>query len=287
MVLTLYYAPGACSLAAHIALIELGLEHKLVKVDTQTHKTEDGRDYKEVNPLGYVPALDTPLGIITESPAVGQYIADQKPEKHLLGDAAHRYKVISLYAFINSEVHTAYGPLFNPAITPEARAKQIEKLQSRYAYLDKLLAGKKYLTGDTFTAADAYFYVVTTWADHVKFDYSQYKHVVATHHLVSERPSVKDARTHVVRGLQACIPILPQKIFIYKPPFLFKMVWKIIHPFLTPNVINLMEIVTSTEELSKYVHPNYLLQEYGGNVNESRLAWLSNLSVDVANGADN
>jgi glutathione S-transferase len=121
----LYYAPGACSLSPHIALLEAGLPYDLVKVDLRAKKLENGDDYLKINPKGQVPALALDSGeLITEGPVIVQMIADKVPAKNLAParDSAERYKLQEWLTYINGELHKNIGPLFNPALSDDAKA---------------------------------------------------------------------------------------------------------------------------------------------------------------------
>ena len=110
----LYYSPGACSLSPHIVAREAGIELELIKADTKTKKMEDGGDYWQVNAKGYVPALRLDNGqLLTEGPAIVQYLADQKPESGLAPAAGtmDRYRVQEWLNFITSEIHKSFSPL--------------------------------------------------------------------------------------------------------------------------------------------------------------------------------
>jgi glutathione S-transferase len=192
----LYFSPGACSLSPHIVARELGLELGLVRVDTKTKKTTDGRDYLAVNPKGYVPAIQLADGeVLTEGPAIVQYLADQRPDANLVARPGtfERYRQQEMLGYINSEIHKTYSPLFNPATPQETRDERLAYLKKRYALLDKRLASQPYLFGDRFTIADAYLFTVTNWAGYVKLDLSDFPHVRAFQARVAERPSVKAA----------------------------------------------------------------------------------------------
>ena len=147
----LYFSPGACSLSPHIVAAELGLGVELEKVDLASKKTASGRDYLEINPKGYVPALELDDGeVLTEGPAIVQYLADQRPEAKLA--PAHgtlqRYRLQELLGYINAEVHKTYSPLFRP-ISDELRADRVAYLQKRYGVLNDLLAKQPYLLGSS------------------------------------------------------------------------------------------------------------------------------------------
>ena len=173
----LYYHPGACSLAPHIVAREARIPLELEKVDLQTKLTDGGRDFSTINAKGYVPALQLDDGeVLTEGPVVIQYLADQKPESNLAPAAGTRarYRFEEMLVYINSELHKAYGPLFNPAIGAEARSAATSKLQKRYALIEKALSKHGFLLGDEFTAADAYLFTITSWAEHLKVDLSEF-----------------------------------------------------------------------------------------------------------------
>src|SRR5678815_293396 len=160
-VMQLYFAPGACSLASHITAREAGINIDLKRADTKTKKLEDGSDYLAVNSKGAVPALKLDNGqVLTEGVAIMQYIADQKPESHLLPKAGtlERYRVQEWLNYITSEVHKTFSPLFNPASNDAVKAYAVQNVEKRFDWIDKQLAGKQYLTGDTFTVADAYLF---------------------------------------------------------------------------------------------------------------------------------
>jgi glutathione S-transferase len=192
----LYYAPGACSLAPHIVAREAGIELELEKVDLKTKKTASGQNYLAINPKGYVPALEFAKGqILTEGPAVQQYLADQKPSSGLAPAAGtiERYRLEEMLAYISSEIHKTYGALFNPRITPEAREERLATLRNRFEYIDKQLDRKPYLLGERFTVADAYQFVMCTWAEHMGVDLSGLENVSAFQKRVAARPAVQAA----------------------------------------------------------------------------------------------
>jgi glutathione S-transferase len=189
----LYYSPGACSLAPHIIANEAGVSLELVKVDIHGgHKTESGEDFYKINPKGYVPALMLDDGtLLTEGPAVQLYVADLKPDAKLVpASGVARYKMIEWLCFINSEIHRAFEPLFGDA-SAEEKAESAAKIKTRFDYVSGQLDGKQFLTGDTFTAADAYLFVMTTWAHHMKVEMPANFHDFFVR--ISKRPAVHQA----------------------------------------------------------------------------------------------
>src|SRR5450432_291364 len=148
----LYYFAGACSLSPHIVLLEAGLPFSLVKVDPKTKKTETGADYLAVNSKGAVPALQFDDGrVLTEGPAIVQYLADQKPESGLAPRAGtfERYQLMEILNFITSEVHKGFSPLFNPAISADWRDAAVTGLGKKFDWLSGFLGSKTFLLGNT------------------------------------------------------------------------------------------------------------------------------------------
>jgi glutathione S-transferase len=192
----LYYMPGACSLSPHIVLNEAGLAFDKVKVDGKTKATDAGGDFRTANPLGYVPLLELDDGTrITEGPAIVQWIADKVPDKKLAPPAGsmERTKLQSWLNFVTSELHKGFSPLFNPAMPEEAKKIFRERLVTRFAHLDKHLAGNDYLMGKEFSVADAYLFVVSNWAARVDVDLAPYANVLAYRKRVGARPAVQAA----------------------------------------------------------------------------------------------
>lgn len=191
----LYYKPGACSLSPHIVLNEGEFTYDRERVDLATGKTETGSDYKTINPNGYVPALVLDDGqILTEGPAIVQYLADRVPEKRLAPAAGtmERYRLMEWLNFIATELHKSFGALFNPH-SPDAWKDVVKKqfLLRRIDYVSLRLDGMTWLMGEDFNVADAYLFTVLGWCKHVGFDLTPWP--VLTDYLarVAARPAVQ------------------------------------------------------------------------------------------------
>lgn len=192
----LYYSPGACSLAPHIVLFEAGYTFDTEKVDIPNKKTASGADYWQINPKGYVPALQLDDGeVLTEVSTILQYLADQKPASGLAPAAGTmpRYRLMEWLNFIATEVHKSVGGLFNPQMTPEMKEVQKAYITRRFNALDKMMAGKQYLTGDSFSVADAYLFNVLRWCGFHKIDLAIWPNIQAFFARAGARPQVQAA----------------------------------------------------------------------------------------------
>lgn len=192
----LYYSPGACSLSPHIVARELGIPLELKKVDLGSKQVAGGGDFLALNPKGYVPVLELDDGeVLTEGPAIVQYLGDQKPDAGVVPKAGsmERYRLQEWLSYITSEIHKTYSPLFNPKTPPEVAEERRQYLRKRYQLLDQHLAGRPYLLGDAFSAADAYLFTVTQWAGYVKLDLADFANIAAFQERVAERPAVREA----------------------------------------------------------------------------------------------
>lgn len=192
----LFLKPGACSLASHIVLEELGRPYETEAVDLAKKVTASGADFWAINPKGYVPALLLDDGdLLTEGPAILQYLADQVPELNLApaNGSKARYQLQSWLAFIGTEVHKNFTPFFNPAATPEMRELARANLQRRLGYINDQLADRDFLMGDTFSVADAYLFTVVGWAKFVQLDLSAWPHLIAFQGRVAARPATQRA----------------------------------------------------------------------------------------------
>jgi glutathione S-transferase len=192
----LYYFSGACALSPHIVLLEAGLPYTLEKVDNASKKTASGSDYLTINSKGAVPALQLDDGrVLTEGPAIVQYLADQKPQSGLAPRAGtfERYQLMEILNYITSEVHKGFSPLFNPKISADWKASALAGLDKKFAWLSSFLGSKPYLMGDTFTVADAYLFTVLSWTGHLKIDLGKWPVLAAFQARVAQRPKVQQA----------------------------------------------------------------------------------------------
>jgi glutathione S-transferase len=194
----LYYKPGACSLAVHIALTAVGAAFDLEEVDTRTQRTAKGDDFSKINPNGYVPALSLDSGeILVEAPSILQYIADRHPEADLAPPCGtmDRTRVQQQLNFTASELHKAFSPFFGSVpLKGEARDAALAKVVRRMDYVDGLLAdGRSYLVGDKFSVADAYTFVVATWTEPTGIGLDRWPNVADYVARIKERPHVAEA----------------------------------------------------------------------------------------------
>lgn len=192
----LYYAPDTCSLSPHIVLRELAIEFELVKVDNRSKLTADGRDFLTINPKGYVAALELNDGkILTEGPAILQYLADLKPERRLAprADSWERVRLQEWLNFITSEIHAGSAPLFNRALPKEVKTIFREKLFRRFDFLQETLSTSAYLTGASFSVADAYLFTVLGWARFFAIELSPWPALLEYREKISARPAVQAA----------------------------------------------------------------------------------------------
>lgn len=189
----LYYVPGACSLAAHIALHETGLQFEIDRLNIPSKTTSGGEDFMQINPKGYVPALKLDDGsVLTEGAAILQYIADQKPSSALapVAGSMERYRLQEWLNFIGTEIHKTFVPLFNKTASEGVKNHARNLLVKRLGYVETQLAGKSYLLGGGFTVADAYMFVAVSWSVHVNFDLDQFPRIREYMGRIAVRPSV-------------------------------------------------------------------------------------------------
>jgi glutathione S-transferase len=194
--LTLYFAPFACSLSPHIALREAGLPFALSRVDLRRGKTFDGEDFRALNPKGYVPALKLTSGdVLTEGAVIVQYIADLCPEAQLApppGSVA-RYRLQEWLVYISTELHKQFSPLFSPTLPEPQRRRVSDKIRRRCTMLEQQLERAPFLLGERFSVADGYAFTVLRWARDVRLSLQDFPHISEYMTRVAERPTVAAA----------------------------------------------------------------------------------------------
>lgn len=193
--LKLYYSPGACSLSPHIVLQEAGLPHTLEKVDLKAKVTASGADFWALNPKGSVPALHTDNGVLTEGPAIVQYVADLAPDSGIApaNGTWERSRVQELLNFITSELHKGFSPLFAPTTPEDYKPIAKANLERRFGQISDMLGDKPYLMGAQFCIADAYLFTVSRWCKAVGVDLATWPNLQAFKERMAARPAVQAA----------------------------------------------------------------------------------------------
>ena len=193
----LYYKPGACSLASHIALYETGAVFQIEAVDTDRGRTATGADFRAMNPNGYVPALQLDEGeILTEGAAVLQWIADKHPGAGLAPNAGtlDRARLQEALNWISSELHKAFGPLFRASARDEDRATARINVAAKLNRAEAMLAdGRDWLVAGRFSVADASLFAVANWANFTGIDLARWPALAAHVARVAARPSAQKA----------------------------------------------------------------------------------------------
>lgn len=192
----LYFSPGACSFAPHIALHEAGAKFDAVPVNLRTGQYAGG-DFKQINPKGYVPTLQLDNGeILTEGATILQYIGDSYPAAKILPAAGdwNRYRCLEWLTFVSSELHKSFGWLWNDKAPEEAKQMAKENISKRFDYVADHLQKNSFLMGSQFSVADAYLYTVVSWTQYLKFDMSRWPKILDYMERVKARPSVQAAQ---------------------------------------------------------------------------------------------
>lgn len=194
----LYYAPGVCSMAAHITAVEAGIALDLAKVDIRgkPHRVEDGRDLEHVSPKGVVPILELDDGqVLTEGVAILLYLADRKPETRLVPrpDSFERYRLHEWLTFISSELHKTFSPwLFHPEYGDRAAEVARQKLRERFDLLETHLASHDFLMGERFGIADAYCFTIVNWSKGRGIDLAPWPNLTHYQARIAQRPAVRE-----------------------------------------------------------------------------------------------
>jgi glutathione S-transferase len=190
----LYFSPLACSLASRIACYEANAEVSFVAVDLKRQRAADGRDYRQINPLGLVPFLELPQGFLSENAAILQFIAAGCPNADLApGDLVGRARLQQWLSFIGTELHRGiFKPLLEKTTSEEVKRYALGGVETRFGLLERALVGREFLL-EAFSVADAYLFAVLNWTAVTPVDLSAYPAVQAYHRRLGERPSVQRA----------------------------------------------------------------------------------------------
>jgi glutathione S-transferase len=194
MIMKLFYTPGACSMACHITLRELELPFELMKVDLATGRTETGIDFRLLNPKGYVPALQLNNGeFLTENQVILQYLVDEVPTSDLAPPQGtlERYRLMEWLAFIATELHKGFGPLWNRDLPGEVHQLAKDRLGKRFDFVEKTLLGREWLLGPHFTIVDSYLFTVVSWAHVLHVDLTPWPGLESYVNRVRNRPAVQ------------------------------------------------------------------------------------------------
>lgn len=199
----LFYKSGACSMASHMVLNELGVPFETEAVNTDTGETAGGADYRAINAKGYVPTLQMEDGeYLTEGPAILQFLADGQPDKGLIPPAGtrDRARALEVLTFTSSELHKAFGPLFKSGATEAEQDAARTNVASKFDHIETLLAdGRHTVLGNQYTIADAYLFVVSNWANFTGIDLARWPNLAAYVARIAARPATQ--RTLQAEGL--------------------------------------------------------------------------------------
>ena len=193
----LYYLQGACSLASHIMLHEVGADFEIELVDPAAGVTASGQNFRKINPNGYVPALEIDRDtVLSEGVAVLQYIADVNPDKAFSpapGSIA-RARVQQFLNFAAAELHKSWSPLFSATSTDDEKAAAAKKVASKFDYLNAELSDERdYFVENQFSVADAYIFVLLNWANFKGIDLNNWPHLAKFVSRVMTRPATAAA----------------------------------------------------------------------------------------------
>ncbi len=195
----LYYSPGACSLAPHIVLEELGIAYEAVLVSL-ADGDQKRPEYLRVNPKGRVPALNVDGKVLTEVVAILTYLGGGYAERGLWPKETWKQaEALSLMSWLASTVHVAVGGIFraerystDPAAKESINATGRENLRKHYADIDKMLVGRSFAMGGQYGVCDAYLLVFFRWGNRIGFDMKADYPTWAKHaQRVFSRPTVK------------------------------------------------------------------------------------------------
>lgn len=199
--LTLYYSPGACSLASHIALEEAGADYALRRVDFKTGE-QRSPGYLTVNPKGRVPALATPRGLLSETPAILAFVAQSFPEAGLapLADPFAFAELQAFNSYLCATVHVAHAHkrrghrwADDPAAIEAMRRKVPETMAACFALIERELLRGPWVMGEAYSIADPYLFTLAQWLEGDGIDPAGLPRVAEHRARMAERPAVQRA----------------------------------------------------------------------------------------------
>ena len=191
----LYYAPGTCSLSPHIVLRAVEANFELVKVDLKTKITEHGDDYRKINPLGFVPALELSNNeIITEGVAIILYLSELYSEKGLIPKegSVMRATLYSKLNYLSGELHKSFYSFFHTTDIQEKK-QAFARIETNLNFIDMQFSDKMYLLGNTLSIADIYLFVQARWMKAVGLDLSRWGNIFYLYNHIKEQPFTQEA----------------------------------------------------------------------------------------------
>lgn len=206
--LTLYYARGGCSLASHIALEEAGADYTARRLDF-SRSEQRTPEYMAINPKGRVPALVTPRGVLTETPAILAFIAQAYPGAALapLADIFAFAELQAFNSYLCSTVHVAHAHRTrgtrwadDPAAIEEMKRKVPEVMTASFELVEKSMLRGPWVMGDSYTIADPYLFTVAQWIEADNVDTTRIPRVMEHRARMMERPAVATVMAREAAG---------------------------------------------------------------------------------------
>ena len=206
---TLYYFPRTCALASHIALEQSGAPYEAVRVDF-TANQQRSPEYLKVNPKGRVPALVTPRGVLTENPAILQFVAQSHPTADLapLDDPFALATMNAFASYLCATVHVAHAHAArsyrwadDPAAQAAMKAKVTQNMTDCFEIIERDLFAGPWVLGERYSVADPYLYTITRWLPGDGVDVARFPKVAAHQQRMAAEPAVQ--RVLAAQGLTA------------------------------------------------------------------------------------